>query len=79
MDKTGTITDVGEMTDRLMIDLYKKKIQENHLDPNQLKGTWAKASDILKTHFGRISRIMDRNEDKLHALYMAAIRELNED
>jgi hypothetical protein len=28
MEKTDGITDVGEMKDRMMIDLFKKKLQE---------------------------------------------------
>ncbi|MGD9339244.1 MAG: hypothetical protein PVF76_18115 [Syntrophobacterales bacterium] len=77
MKQMNSITNVSEMTDRLMIELYKNKIQERNLDLNLLKGTWTEASDILKAHFGRISRTMEHNKGKLHALYQTAIRELN--
>ncbi len=71
-----TIRDVTEMTDRLTIDLFKKKIKEEKLDPQRLRGTWGEASAILQSHFGKISRIMIDNEYKLHSLYLAAIKEL---
>lgn len=77
MGETKPLTDIGEMTDRLMIDLYKKKIKETKADPNQLQGTWAEASDILKAHFGRITRIMESNKGRLRALFQTAIEELN--
>jgi hypothetical protein len=39
MEKTDGITDVGEMKDRMMIDLFKKKIQEAKTDLAPLRGT----------------------------------------
>ena len=47
--------DMREMKDRVMIDVFKKKIQETELDPKRLKGTWAEASEILQSHFGKLS------------------------
>ncbi|UCG11595.1 MAG: hypothetical protein JSU72_13810 [Deltaproteobacteria bacterium] len=76
MEKVDGITDVGEMKDRMMIDLFKLKIQESNADLNQLRGSWSEASDILKAHFGKISRTMVSNENKLRNLYQAAIDEL---
>jgi uncharacterized membrane-anchored protein YhcB (DUF1043 family) len=70
------VMDVGEITDRLMIDLFKQKIQERELDPEKLKGTWTEARDILRDHFGRISRVMTTNQDSLQTLYQIAIKEL---
>jgi len=67
---------VQEMTDRVMIDLFKKRIQEMDLYPEELKGTWSEASSILAKHFGRVSRIMRRNRGRLHDLYKAALKEL---
>ena len=32
--------------------------------------------DILEAHFGKLSRVMDRNEFKLKSLYLTAIKEL---
>ena len=73
----GYVTkNVGEMTDRVMIDLFKKKIQEAGLNPKLLKGTWQEASDILESHFGKISRVMANNSDKLRTLYKAALKEM---
>ena len=70
--------DVGEMTDRLTIDLFKRKIHETKLDPEQLRGSWAEACSILRSHFGKLSRIMIQNEYELHNLYRAAIKELRQ-
>jgi hypothetical protein len=70
------VRDVAEMTDRLAIDLFKKKIREEELDPKRLRGTWGEARAILRSHFGKVSRIMINNEYKLHSLYRAAIKEL---
>lgn len=73
-----TIIDVGEITDRLMIDLFKRKIQEKDLHSDRLKGTWTEARDILRDHFGKISRVMTTNQDNLHTLYQIAIKELGQ-
>ncbi len=79
MRRVGTnveVSDVHKMADRVMIDLFKQKIQESNLNSGQVEGTWAEASDILRSHFGKISRIMIQNEYKLHSLYQMAIKEL---
>ena len=79
MEKDDRITDVGEMKDRVMIDLFKKKITEAKPDLSQLRGSWSEASDILKAHFGKITRTMVSNENKLRNLYQAAIDELRKE
>ena len=79
MEKDDRITDVGEMKDRVMIDLFKKKISEAKADLSQLRGSWSEASDILKAHFGKITRTMVSNENKLRNLYQAAIDELRKE
>ncbi len=66
------VMDVGKITDRLMIDLFKQKIQERGLDLERLRGTWAEASDFLREHFGKVSRVMATNEKNLRTLYQAA-------
>ena len=76
MEKNDGITDVGEMKDRMMIDLFKKKLEETGTDLAQLRGSWDEASEILKAHFGKITRTMVSNENKLRNLYQAAIEEL---
>jgi len=58
MGRNQDFTDVGEMKDRMMIDLFKKKLQERDADLNQLRGSWHEASEILKAHFGKITRTM---------------------
>ena len=76
MEKSDGITDVGEMKDRMMIDLFKKRLTEADADLTQLRGNWSEASEILKAHFGKITRTMVSNENKLRNLYQAAIDEL---
>ena len=76
MEKNNGIADVGEMKDRMMIDLFKKKLRETTTDLTQLSGTWDEASGILKEHFGKISRTMISNENKLRNLYQTALEEL---
>jgi hypothetical protein len=70
--------DVGEMTNRLTIDLFKRNIHQAKMDPEQLRGSWAEACYILRTHFGKVSRIMIQNEYELHNLYRTAIKELRQ-
>ena len=78
METAGTFRDVEALTKRVIIDLYKKRIQETRLNPARLKDTWAEASAILEEHFGRFSRVMDRNASKLLALYQIALEEIRE-
>ncbi|MBW1980040.1 MAG: hypothetical protein JRJ12_02360 [Deltaproteobacteria bacterium] len=79
MKKENSITDVGEMKDRVMIDLFKRRIRQANIDLDKLRGTWAETSDILKAHFGKITRTMKNNENKLRNLYQAAIDELKKE
>ena len=71
--------DVRELTDRVMIDIFKKKIREAETDPKRLQGTWVEAREILEAHFGKVSRIMTHNQYKLQRLYKTAIEELAKD
>lgn len=77
--KQANTKDVGVMSDRVMIDLFKKNIRETGLDPKNLKGTWAEARHILQKHFGKVSRIMNSNQTNLQRLYQAALSELGQD
>jgi hypothetical protein len=79
MEKNSLIRDVDEMKDKLMIDVFKKKIQEKKLDPSRLKGSWTEASSLLVAHFGKLSSIMEVNQYKLLALYQLSIMELQAD
>ena len=72
------LRDVRQMSDRVMIDLFKRKINDMNRSPRHLQGTWHEASDFLITHFGKISRIMDQNKKTLLKLYQAAIKELEQ-
>jgi uncharacterized protein YcgL (UPF0745 family) len=79
MEKSDRITDVGEMKDRMMIDLFKKRLKDADADLTLLRGNWSEASEILKAHFGKITRTMVNNENKLRNLYQAAIDELRKE
>ena len=79
MKKNHAMYDVDEMKDKLMIDIFKKKIQEEKLDPNRLKGSWIEASRLLIAHFGKLSSIMEVNQYKLLALYQLSLMELQTD
>ncbi len=79
MENATTFRDVEALTNRFMINLYKRRIRETNLDPGRLEGTWAEASRILKEHFGRLSRVMDQNTDKLLSLYRIALEEVRND
>ena len=72
------LTDVRQMSDRVMIDLFKRKINDMNRSPRHLKGTWHEAGDFLITHFGKISRIMDQNKKTLLKLYQTAIKEVKQ-
>ena len=77
-DTEHRLRDVRQMTDRVMIDLFKRKISDLNRSPSHLKGTWSEAGDLLMSHFGKISRIMNQNRSRLHELYNAAIKELEQ-
>jgi hypothetical protein len=72
------LRDVRQMSDRVMIDLFKRKINDMNRSPKHLQGTWHEAGDFLITHFGKISRIMDQNKKTLLKLYQAAIKEMEQ-
>ena len=72
------LRDVRQMSDRVMIDLFKRKINDMNRSPRHLQGTWHEAGDLLTTHFGKISRIMDQNKKTLLKLYQAAIKEVEQ-
>jgi hypothetical protein len=72
------VRDVRQMSDRVMIDLFKRKIHDLNLSHRHLKGTWHEAGDLLTTHFGKISRIMDQNKKNLLKLYRTAIKEVEQ-
>ena len=78
METSDRLVDVYEMKDRMMIDLFKTKLQESNAELSQLRGTWSEAKEILKAHFGKVTRTMVSNENKLRSLYQTALRELKE-
>lgn len=79
MEQNAPIRDVDEMKDRLMINIYKKRILERKLNPNLLKGSWLEARDLLVADFGKVSGIMEVNKFKLLTLYQLSIMELQMD
>ena len=78
METSDRLVDVYEMKDRMMIDLFKTRLQQSQADLGQLRGTWSEAREILKAHFGKITRTMVTNENKLRSLYQTALRELKQ-
>ena len=72
------LRDVQQMTDRVMIDLFKKQINDMKRSPNHLEGTWSEVDGLLQNHFGKISRIMNQNRNALLQLYKTAIKELEQ-
>jgi hypothetical protein len=77
-DANHLFTDVQQITDRLMIDLFKQKRNDLNRSPSHLKGSWSEAGDLLITHFGNVSRIVNQNRSGLHDLYKAAVWELEQ-
>jgi hypothetical protein len=61
MPRTSPNQDVNEMTDSLMIDLFKKIILEAKLDLQELSGSWEEVSEFLRIHFGKLSWVMMNN------------------
>ena len=76
MPRPRSKQDVNQMTESLMIDLFKRIIIEGKLDLRELRGTWEEASEILRIHFGKLSRVMVENRGNLHRLYQDSITEL---
>lgn len=68
--------DVEAAVQRLMINLYKRKIREDGRNPNTLNGNWSEVSDILRGHFGKVTRVAEQNSEKLVGLYRIAVDEL---
>jgi hypothetical protein len=76
MPRARSNPDVHEMTESLMIYVFKTIIREAELDLEELKGTWEEASEFLQIHFGKLSRVMVNNRGNLHRLYQDSITEL---
>ena len=76
MPRDRSNQDVNQMTESLMIDLFKRIIIEAKMDLQELRGTWEEASEILRVHFGKLSRVMVENRGNLHRLYQDSITEL---
>jgi len=76
MKQDGSISNDYEMKDRMMIEVFRNKIQEKRLDPNLLRGSWDEASELLVAHFGQLSSRMEINKYKPLALYQFSIMKL---
>ena len=77
-DLEHQLRDVQEMADRIMIDLFKQKLNDLNRSPSDLQGTWSEAGELLTAHFGKINRIMDQNRKALLKLYQTAIKEMEQ-
>ena len=78
MQKARLIGDVDEMTDSLMMDVFRRAILGGKVNLEALKGTWEEASYLLLLHFGKLSRVMVENQGTLHRLYLDCIVGLRE-
>ena len=76
MEKAATFRNVEREMERFMINLFKKRIREDGLNPRNLKGNWTEASAILQAHFGKVTRMADQNQHRLVNLYRLAVDEL---
>ena len=76
MKRAEPFRDVEREMERFMVNLYKRRIQKDGLDPKNLKGSWSEASAILEAHFGKVTRMADKNKDKLVYLFRAAVHEV---
>jgi hypothetical protein len=79
MEKAATFRNVEREMERFMINLFKRRIRQDGLNPRNLKGTWSEASAILRAHFGKVTRMADQNQHKLLNFYRAAVDELKPD
>jgi hypothetical protein len=76
MEKAERFGDMESAIDRFMINLFKKRVREDRLDPNNLKGTWSEVRAILQAQFGRVTRGAEQNQHRLVTLYRIAVDEV---
>ena len=76
MKRAETFGIVEREMERFMVNLYKRSIRKDGLDPKNLKGNWSEAGAILQAHFGKVTRTADQNKHKLVNLYRIAVDEV---
>ena len=76
MKRAEPFRDVEREMERFMVNLYKRNLRKDGLDPKNLKGNWAEAGAILQAHFGKVTRTADKHKDKLVYLFRAAVHEV---
>jgi hypothetical protein len=76
MKRAEPFSEVEREMDRFMVNLYKRSIRKDGLDPRNLKGNWSEAGAILQARFGKVTRLADQNKHKLVNLYREAVDEL---
>ncbi len=76
MKRAEPFSEVEREMDRFMVNLYKRSIRKDGLDPRNLKGNWSEAGAILQARFGKVTRMADQNKHKLVNLYREAVDEL---
>lgn len=76
MEKAERSGEVESAVDRFMINLFKKRIREDRLDPNNLNGAWSEVRVILQDHFGKVTRGAEQNQHRLVTLYRIAVEEV---
>ena len=72
------LTDVRQMTDRVMIDLFKRKINDMNRSPRHLQGTWHEAGDLLITGSAPCWGSVEHPTKTLLKLYQTAIKEVEQ-
>jgi hypothetical protein len=76
MKREEPFRDAEREMERFMVNLYKRSIRKDGLDPKNLKGNWSEAGAILQARFGKVTRMADQNKRKLITLYREAVDEL---
>ena len=62
--------------ERFMVNLYKRSLRKDGLDPKNLKGNWSEAGAILQVRLGKVSRTAEENKHRLVTLYRIAVDEV---
>ena len=78
MKRAAPFADAEREMERFMVNLYKRSIRKDGLDPKHLKGNWSEAGAILQARFGKVTRTAEENKHRLVTLYRIAVDEEKE-
>ena len=76
MKRAEPFGNVEREMERFMVNLYKRSIRKDGLDPKNLKGNWSEASAILQARPGKVSRTAEENKHRLVTPYRIAVDEV---